>query len=255
MELTRKPLQGVFNVVRFNWHYYVGFLVALAIAYPLLSLTPFAVQVIGYWALWSVSLNVMITLTVSWLIYDRSNLYSLTWLADVPSGSTLLNINAGFDETSELITQHYPSLSLEVCDFYDPEKHTELSIKRAREAYPLPPKTVSVSTDHLPFPDDHFDVCVAMLSAHEIRDKVERIQFFKELKRVLAAEGKIYVTEHQRDLANFLVYSRGAFHFHSPKAWKATFQEAGLTVVDKKKTTPFITTYALSHGELLEPKY
>ena len=248
MELTRKPLQGVFNIVRFNWHYYVGFLVALAIAYPVLSLTPFAVQVIGYWALWSVSLNVMITLTVSWWIYDRSDLYSLNWLEEVPSGSTVLNINAGFDETSALINQYYPSLSIEVCDFYDPEKHTEVSIKRAREAYPQHPQTVSVNTDQLPFADGHFEACMAMLSAHEMRDEEERIQFFKELGRVLSQDGKIYVTEHQRDLPNFLVYSMGAFHFHSPKTWRATFQAAGLEVVEKVKTTPFVTTYTLAHG-------
>ena len=210
--------------------------------------SPFWLQVLGLWAIWSASLNVVITLVVSWYIYDQSSLYRLKWLDEVPDGSTLLNINAGFDETSELIDHRYPSLSLEICDFYDPEKHTEVSIKRAREAYPQHPNTVSVTTDHLPFEDAHFDACVAMLSAHEIRDEAERIQFFKELKRVLNIDGKIYVTEHQRDIANFLVYSKGAFHFHSPKTWRTTFQEAGLVVVEKKKTTPFITTYTLSHG-------
>lgn len=248
MELTRKPFQGVWNIIRFNWHYYVVYVVVLIVAYPIMLVSPFWLQVLGLWAIWSASLNVIITLVVSWYIYDRSNLYSLNWLNEVPDGSTVLNINAGFDETSELIDDRYPSLSLEICDFYDPEKHTEVSIKRAREAYPQHPNTLSVDTNHLPFEDKTFDACVAMLSAHEIRDESERIDFFKELKRVLTADGKIYVTEHQRDIANFLVYSMGAMHFHSPKTWKATFRAAGLAVVEKVKTTPFVTTYTLSHG-------
>lgn len=248
MELTRKPFQGVWNIIRFNRHYYVIYVLALIVAYPIMLVSPFWLQVLGLWAIWTASLNVVITLVVSWYIYDQSDLYALKWLDKIPEDSTILNINAGFDETSKLIDKYYPSLSLEICDFYDPEKHTEISIKRAREAYPHHPQTVTVETDHLPFEDETFDACVAVLSAHEIRDEDERVQFFSELKRVLTPDGKIYVTEHQRDLANFLVYSMGAMHFHSPKTWKVTFQAAGLAIVDKVKTTPFVTTYTLSHG-------
>lgn len=248
MAITRKPFQGVWNIIRFNWHYYVGYVVVLLVAYPIMLVSPFWLQLLGLWAIWTASLNVVITLAVSWYIYDRSDLYSLHWLDEVLDGSTILNINAGFDETSELIEENYPSLTLKICDFYNPKKHTEVSIKRARKAYPQHPKTVAVETDHLPFEDDTFDACVAMLSAHEIRAENERIDFFKELKRVLKADGKIYVTEHQRDVANFLVYSMGALHFHSPQTWKTTFNAAGLAVVEKVKTTSFVTTYTLSHG-------
>jgi len=69
--------------------------------------------------------------------------------------------------------------------------------------------------------------------------------FFKEIKRILRPDGKIFVTEHLRDLPNFLAYSIGFFHFHSKKSWLRTFTDAELHVQKQIKQTPFITTFIL----------
>jgi len=246
---TRKPFQGVLNIIRFNWHFYLAFALVLFVALLLIPSLPPLMQSLGFWGIGLATVSMIFSLLISTWVYDLSSLYSLQWLKEIPNNSLVLNINAGFDETSGLITEHYPSLSVEICDFYDPQKHTEVSIKRARKAYPQHPKTVSVSTSSLPFAVGHFAACIATLSAHEIRDRAERIAFFKELKRVLSKDGKIYVTEHLRDLPNFLAYSIGAFHFHSLNTWEATFQAAKLEVVDRVKTTPFVTTFVLAHGD------
>ncbi len=62
---------------------------------------------------------------------------------------------------------------------------------------------------------------------------------------MLAKTGKIIVTEHLQDRANFLAYNIGFFHFHSRTTWLNTFQSAGLNVADEIKVTPFITTFIL----------
>ncbi len=45
----------------------------------------------------------------------------------------------------------------------------------------------------------------------EMRKK--ELSFFNELNRVLKPNGQIVVTEHLRDLNNFLAYNIGFFHF------------------------------------------
>ncbi|MES2649184.1 MAG: hypothetical protein V4717_20065 [Bacteroidota bacterium] len=52
----------------------------------------------------------------------------MNWLNGivVKKGDTIINVHAGFDETSSLLAARYPAAFLKVFDFYDPLKHTEI---------------------------------------------------------------------------------------------------------------------------------
>lgn len=243
---VRKPFQGVMNIIRFNWHFYA--LSASIVVFIFLTQHYFiSFKVTGDIILLLIVCSTLISLAVSAYIYDFSDLYNLSWLNHLKSGEKekIININAGFDETSTLLKSKFENAELFVVDFYDPEKHTEVSIKRARKAYPPFPNTQQVSTIDLPIQDNSADKIFAILSAHEVRDEKERITFFRELQRVLKPNGKVIVTEHLRDTANFLAYNIGFFHFHSKTVWKQTFRSSGLELVEEKKITPFITTFIL----------
>lgn len=244
MGLKRKPFQGVYNIIRFNWHFY---LVASFIIVSLILLKPQfpePIQLLIFWFVLLLVFTITVSLLISFYIYDVSDLYQFNWLKIVGNKS-VLSINAGFDETSEIIKNKYPSSDLTICDFYNPDRHTEISLKRARKAYPLAENSIRITTEHLPFSDNAFDYSLAFLSAHEIRDEEERIIFFRELNRVTKSNGQIFITEHLRDLNNFMAYTAGFFHFHSKSAWFRTFEEANLIVKQEIKTTPFITTFIL----------
>lgn len=247
MHNLRKPFQGVLNIIRFNWHYYVLSLTFVTII--LLTVNQFntTLQVVASTVVLLIVFTTLTSLAVSFYIYDLSDLYRLSWLDILKSRDKekILNINAGFDETSNLLQHRFPGSELMVADFYDPEKHTEVSIKRARRAYPSYENTKPVATNHLPLPDNSMDKIFAILSAHEIRNADERVTFFKELSRTLAATGRIIVTEHLRDTANFLAYNIGFLHFHSKSTWLKTFKNAGLIVSEEIKVTRFITTFIL----------
>ncbi|MEP6945861.1 MAG: methyltransferase [Acidobacteriota bacterium] len=190
----------------------------------------------------------VISLIVSWYVYDLSGFYDLNWLES--SGRELpqriLNINAGFDETSGLLAAKFNDAELIAFDFYDPERHTEASIKRARKAYPPFPGTRNISSAKIPEADGSADRIFVILSAHEIRDAHERSNFFLDINRVLSANGKVVVVEHLRDTANYLAYNLGSLHFHSRSVWLSTFAQARLTVESEKKITPFITLFFLN---------
>lgn len=238
----------MWNIVRFNWPFYllsvVGVVLLFAARNYLSGQFSLAIDIL----LFLIVGSTLVTLLVSFYIYDLSGFYELRWLDDIASnkGERIANINAGFDETSALLKERFKDADLSVCDFYDPAVHTEASIKRARKAYPPFPGTQSVSTQELPFETNSLKKVFAIMSAHEIRNTDERHVLFTEVSRVLADDGQAVVVEHLRDAANLLVYNVGAFHFYSRAVWLETFEAAKLKIVEEKKLTPFLTAFFLS---------
>jgi hypothetical protein len=188
---------------------------------------------------------------VSYYIYDYSNLYSLHFLDKIITNQpkNIININAGFDETSEILTSKYPNSKIIVFDFYDAKKHTEISIERARKAYPAFPKTQKITTNHVPLQENSVDYILLIFAAHEIRNSEERILFFKQLSNSLIINATqnscIIFVEHLRDINNFMAYNLGFLHFFSHKTWQETFSKANLLVENEIKLTPFISTFIL----------
>lgn len=199
--------------------------------------------------LWIAGLAILwlniISLSVSFYVYDLSTLYDFNWLDAQKAGDRIINISAGFDETSVILRKKFLAVEIIVLDFYDPLTHTEVSIKRARKAYPAFPGTQSVESINLQMKENFADKIFVILSAHEIRNKDERIKFFKELKRLIKPTGQIFIVEHLRDTANFLAYNIGFFHFYSKSNWCEVFQTAELKIQKEIKITPFISTFIL----------
>jgi SAM-dependent methyltransferase len=247
MEITRRPFQGVLNIIRFNWHFYAlslaavilmviaaGYFKGLTILY-LIAILSFAASITS--------------LLVSCYIYDLSGLYDLHWINNTKAERLIVNIHAGFDETSVLLRNKYEGAELRIIDFYDPQKHTELSIKRARKAYPTHPQTVRADTNRLPIEDASADKIFVIFSAHEIRNEIERADFIKELLRTIKPGGEIYLTEHLRDTANFIAYNFGFLHFYTKNSWLKLFSNAGLKLNQEIKLTPFISTFIISKND------
>ncbi|WP_245705953.1 class I SAM-dependent methyltransferase [Catalinimonas alkaloidigena] len=187
----------------------------------------------------------LVSLLVSFYVYDLSSLYQLQWLEVPKTPQRLVNIHAGFDESSVLLKEKFPTTDLIIFDFYDPARHTEVSIRRARKAYPPHPDTQHIRTDRLPLPDQYADLMCVLFAAHEIRNAKERIQFFQELHRSLQSDGHVVVVEHLRDIFNFISYTIGVFHFFPEPTWRKTFILGGFRIRQRKKITPFVTCYVL----------
>lgn len=242
--IDRKPFQGILNIVRFNYPFYIA--TCLEIALLLILQWIFQVERIAWIAL-LLMLPLIVSLFVSWYVYDLSGLYSFKWFDKLEDSGrqNLLNIHAGFDETSRLIQQKFPDCRLTIADFYSPDKHTELSIKRARKRYPVLPATKQVETNKLPFEHSVFDKIFLLFAAHEIRNETERFQFFEELRRILKDDGEIVLMEHLRDVPNFIAYSIGFFHFFSKQSWKRTIEASGFSEERNFKSTPFVHIFIL----------
>jgi hypothetical protein len=243
----RKPFHGITNIIRFNWHFYViafsGIITMIVLAIILPSQWS---KVLSLGCL-MISIPVSISLLASYYIYDYSNLYKFNWLKMLPMSQrpVVLNIHAGFDETSDLLKRKYPLSDFTVLDFYDPKKHTELSIKRARALYDAYPGTIPITTHHIPCNSRSVDLIFNIFALHEIRNSMERADFLALQYEVLHEDGYCIVTEHLRDTYNFLAYTIGFLHFYPVSEWRATFHRAGFRIEQVLKVTPFISVFIL----------
>jgi len=237
------------NILSFNRHFYFWGLIALAalvVAFYLLQLPTLlsTVVIAGF------TYGLLMPLFVSAYVYDFSGYYKLDWLKQyLPKDSPsvhLVNINAGFDETSFLIKDILPEAQMHVFDFYDEKRHTEAAIIRARKVSLTYPNTREMDGYRIPMADSSTDVVFLLSAAHEIREFGEKVEFLSECKRICTPTGKIIMVEHMRDVPNFLAFTIGFFHFFSKGTWKKAFSSAGFSSLIHKKFTPFMSVFVYS---------
>lgn len=242
----RGRYEGMWNVLRFNWPKYAWGVVVLF----LLIIGAISLPDAWIWFCLAASLvavMLVLPLFASHIIYDRSELYAMPWLQplNVQPPANVLNLTAGFDESSHLIKDRFPACVLHVVDLFSEVRCTEPSIVRARKRYPSFPGTRPMNGSTLPPLDASVDLAVAFLALHELRSHADRVAILKEIVRTLSDTGRLVVTEHLRDPINALVFSVGVFHFLSRQQWLSAFADAGLRVERTYKTTAFITTFVL----------
>jgi len=249
MEVKRRKFQGVLNILSFNRHYYVFGLAVLLILFVSHYLLKWPDLL--FWIVVSAFLyGLIMPLLVSAYVYDFSGYYDLHWMKelirDQEKIKMIVNINAGFDETSFIIKSKFPRSDLKAFDFYDAKRHTEPAIKRARKVSLVYPDTQQVASGSIPLKDRTVDIVFLLSAAHEIRSHEEKVLFLKECHRFCKPGGKVLMVEHLRDFPNFLAFSVGFTHFFSRSVWKNAFQRAGFTSFQETKFTPFMSIFECS---------
>ena len=124
MEPLRKPLQSVWNIVLFNWHFFAlpaGIMLPQALAWPL---APDSLGDVAGLGLLPAAAATLLPLIVSVMVYDTSKFHTLDWLDgwQISPEATLVNIHSGFDETSGALHRKFPAAPSTVLDFYDPAR-------------------------------------------------------------------------------------------------------------------------------------
>jgi ubiquinone/menaquinone biosynthesis C-methylase UbiE len=246
METKRRKFQGVLNILSFNRHFYVFGLIVLAII--IASYLAFGWSTLLFWLIiLAFVYGLVMPLVVSAYVYDFSGYYDFDWLKNYQfidaENNLILNINAGFDETSFIIKKHFPKSDLKVFDFYNAEQHTEPAIVRARKVSLVYPNTQQIVSNAIPLKDNSVDLIFLLSAAHEIRSQAEKIQFLKECHRVCKPTANIIMIEHLRDFPNFVAFTVGFTHFFSKNTWKSAFDRAGFSTFTEQKFTPFMSIF------------
>jgi SAM-dependent methyltransferase len=246
MDQKRRKFQGVLNILSFNRHFYVFGLVAMLILFVSHSLAKWPDPL--FWIIVTAFLyGLIMPLLVSAYVYDFSGYYELQWMKEIikdqEKANMIVNINAGFDETSFIIKRKFPVAELKSFDFYNAKQHTESAIKRARKVSMVYPDTQQVASNSIPLKDHTVDIVFLLSAVHEIRSHEEKVRFFMECHRLCKPGGKVVMVEHLRDFPNFLAFSVGFTHFFSRSVWKNAFKRAGFASFQETKFTPFMSIF------------
>lgn len=248
----RKPFEGAAQIARYNARFYLTAPPACAALLALASkrALPRWVRVLlragavmaAWWTLAS--------LLVSHWVYDRSPLYRWDWIEEMLERAPVrwANLHCGLDESSSSLRELFPQSEGEVLDFYDEATMSEPSIALARrEQEGMPDAELSTPIDFRNFPqvDNCYDTIFLIFSAHEIRDADLRLQFFRELHRVLQSGGRILLVEHTRDFANFVAFGPGFFHFWPRSEWRRLARDSGFLILREEAMTPFLRVWLL----------
>ncbi len=246
MEIGRRKFQGALNILSFNRHFYIVGIIVLALI--IASHVIFNWSDLLFWIIISAFLyGLIVPLIVSAYVYDYSGFYNFNWLKcyNIKDSDALqiLNINAGFDETSYIIKNMFPKSNLRVFDFYNAEQHTEPAIIRARKVSVVYPNTQQIRSNSIPLEDNSVDIIFLLSAIHEIRSQKDKVEFLEECYRLCKPNGKVIMVEHLRDFPNFLAFSVGFTHFFSKKVWKKAFEKAGFSTFSETKFTPFMSVF------------
>jgi hypothetical protein len=237
------------QIASYNWPLYlVALLGALAggaaAASPAL---PYPVRIAGAVGAAAAVWLAFASFTAFYLMFDHSELHSGRWLAPLlpHSPGRWVQISAGLEETTLPFTQVFPGVPGRSLALHDPSM-TAPALNRARSPEPVatePSACEQTSPAALPVEDGWADVACVVLAAHEVRDVHAREAFYRELARITAAEGRVAVVEHLRDLAAALAFGPGLFHFYPRREWLRLGDQAGLTLEREKGITPWVRVF------------
>jgi ubiquinone/menaquinone biosynthesis C-methylase UbiE len=247
-----KGLEGVWNIVKFNWGYYVISALALGAAMLIVSF-----KALPWWlrtSAWCGGIGVLFwtcsSLLVSWYVYDVAGVTRWEWVRDRPCPPRRwVNIHAGLDQSTASLRRLFPGSNGAVIDIYDPATMTGPSIARARRFYPSTEPFNSGRAGSLPLPDGERDAVFLLFAAHEVRVVADRINLLRETRRVLNEQGRVVMVEHLRDLPNFLAFGPGFLHFHSGRSWRECIRKAGLQIERQGRLTPFVHCFVLRKAD------
>lgn len=246
--VERDRFHGLLQILRYNQPMYArtGAVALTAIVAVILLPMPrilavFIMAGVAAAVLWSAS-----SLLVSHWVYDRSLLKQWDWLASLlpQPPRHWASIHAGLDETFGALAQVFSADGGTVLDIYDPKEMTEPSIVRARRLS-LDRAAKPAEFRSLPLPDSSQDAVLLIFAAHELRRPESRLQFFREIVRILVPGGRVVLVEHLRDTSNFLAFGPGFLHFLPRREWLRLASAAGLAVRDERRITPFVDVLVL----------
>lgn len=244
--VKKNRFAGVWQIVQFNWPFYVVGLCVLLGAVLFLAVVPLPRVIVPFlWlGMFAAAWWYFASLVVSWWVYDASTVTSAGWLdallQERPSSWAVLH--AGLDQATPALADLWGSPNA-VLDFFDAEEMTERSILRARRLANNEFPSTPAPHDDLPLGNDSLDLTVIIFAAHELRHESARRALFGELYRVVKPGGSVLVVEHERDFANFLAFGPGFLHFLPASTWTEVPTSVGFHQARRTKNTPFVTAY------------
>jgi ubiquinone/menaquinone biosynthesis C-methylase UbiE len=241
--LRNGQYSGTISTILYNWPLFSGalFFGLIAIAASIFLRAPLNwLLLIAGAATCIVVLNIWIA---SFIVYDwgqQREYERLATLGNLSNANVVIDITVGKLRGTRGLLTRFQQGHYFVIDIYDPDKMSDLALKRARELEPPLEAGRRIyrrkgKAGNLPIPHNWADVIYCSFSLHEIQNSADRQAIFNEFTRILKPNGKLLIAEHGRDWPNFLVFGLGALSFVSPKTWTKHINKAGLDITHHER--------------------
>ncbi len=187
-------------------------------------------------------INIVAAIIASYILYDRSKLYKPKELfkdLEIKEEDRAILLHASFDPVSNEIEKMFKVNNLNVYNIYGNRHEHESAIKISEKYFPPNKRDIKIDPTQFPDKENTYEYLFAITSIHEILTHSERVQFFKEAKRILKTDGILIVCEQMRDVINLLFFNFGFLHFVSMNNWKKAINEAGMKIESEEELTPF----------------
>lgn len=233
-------LRGVRQVAEFNWPKLLGGTAVAGAGLAMWRRLPWWGRVGTLAAAYAVPASLL----ASWWTYDLSPLRRWRFFIPHLSGETgrILLVIAGFDEVSATLAEVFGDSRIDVVDVV---AEPEATVRRARKLYPAEAPVIDPRALGVGEASGDYDLVLFAQSAHEIRDPLTRATMFAAARTALRGGGAVVVVEHLLDLPNAVAFGPGALHFHTERAWLASFAAGGLRVRQHSTVMPLVHCWVL----------
>ena len=237
------------SLARYNWPLYAVscFSILLGIAIASIPSISGSIRIVALVAASVAAWYTIASFAAFHAMFDRSGFLSGNWLTSCVKSppKRCLQLSVSLEETTLPIERVFPEAECVNFDLFDRSVMTEPAVKRAR-ASTKPNSTPVATLDSLPLVNEHCDLTVITLAAHEVREPSLRESLFQELNRVTKPQGRVVVIEHLRNAAAFLAFGPGLFHFFPRAEWMRLAETASLNLESEFKITPFVHVFVFS---------
>lgn len=163
-------------------------------------------------------------------------------------GDSFVYIGAGLHEVPMALAKRLTTGQITAVDIYSPQWMPAQSLHRARRQSPQPAadprlKWQSGRLNLLPLPNDSVTAVILSQTAVELHQRGDQLVLFKEIRRILAQNGRFLLAERSRSQTNWVVMGLTAVRLPQTDYWRDLLLEAGFHLHTEKELRGLIICY------------
>ncbi len=185
------------------------------------------------------------------LLYDENGLAPHHYLFDMGklrSADEIVYIGVGLPDVPMTLARRLTTGHITVVDIYSPQWMRGQSLRRARAHATKPlsdPRIIwqSGRLNLLPLPNASVSTVILSQTAVELHQRGDQLLLFKEIRRILAENGRFLLAERSRSQTNWIVMGVTAVRLPAANHWHELLIEAGFQPYAEKSLNGLITCY------------
>lgn len=191
------------------------------------------------------------SLWAAYQLHDDAGLvphYTLFDMGKIHATDSFVYIGAGLHEVPTALVKRLTTGKITAVDIYSPQWMRSQPLHRARQQSPQPAsdprlKWQSGRLNLLPLPNESVTAVILSQTAIELHQRGDQLVLFKEIRRILAQNGRFLLAERSRSQTNWVVMGVTAVTLPRTNHWRDLLIEAGFSLRAEKELRGLITCY------------